>query len=343
MLLALLFARHAGEASVPPAIADTGAPRQIIVEIVGPSSPLTTITPQVTVRAQRSPEDEELVAFGVRVSTTPLVVSTFVQDTSVAATGETTIQLRTPLPSGATVYFRGYVRTAQGTTIYSPATQARVVPRWLTLISPGPGGGILEDRTPVFLWSQGPVAAPPGPWSYTITVMRTTGGPPVLNVATSDTAFFAVTPLEFNTSYRWTVTGQLVNKPEIRISESSSFVIVDQTTPRATLLHQPFPSPFPSPVRSAACVWFDLSEESPVTIDVLTIRTDLVKRIFVAPPGAPLDAGRYGRAVGSTSGCDSDFSWDGTNELGQRVRAGTYLIRLRAGRREFVKPIVFRG
>jgi hypothetical protein len=297
------------------------------------------------VRATRELDDEEVVALGVRISSSPLVLPAFIQDTSVAGNDLADIQLSTPLPSGTIVYFRGYARTSQGTIVYSEPTGARIVPNWLVLLAPGPNSGaVLSDPSPEFVWSSSIINAPPGPWVYNWSVSRSADGATLLTRATSDTTFQLPFALEFNTSYRWEVTAVLQSPVAISVTRSLSFVVVDPAMPRATILHQTFPNPFPSGLRDNACVWFDVAQAAEVSLEVLDLRTNLVKRLF-PQSGAPaqLPAGRYGRDAMSTTGCAPEFQWDGTDQRGRRVNAGVYLLRMRAGTRVFVQRMVFRG
>ncbi len=343
VLLPLLVAHHFG-----PVEHRGGEPPPLLtVELLGLDNPvLNSITPAISIRTQLALDDSPPVALGVRASTSSLVLDNFVLDTSVLASDTAEIRLTKPLPSGATLYFRSYARTAEGTLIMSFPSPPRMVPRWLTLISPNaPAGAILDEQQPTFTWSSARVSVPPGPWTYDFSIANTAGGPAIFSGTTSDTTFTVPFPLEFNTSYRWAVTARLQDQSAERVTSSSSFVIVDESIPRVTLLYQPFPSPFPSPVVQFACIWFDLAQRSQVTLDVLDIRTNRVRRLY--PEGSMmaifLEPGRYGRAVSPESGCTGEFKWDGTDSNGRRVIPGVYLVRMRAGGREFVKHIVFRG
>jgi hypothetical protein len=343
VLLPLLAAQHFGPLHVHE---DAPAPA-LTVELLGLDEPvLSSITPTISIRANYVVDDPPPVVLGVRASLSSLVLDRIILDTFVVATDSAQIRLLRPLPSGTTLYFRSYARTAEGNEVLSFPSPPRVVPRWLTLVFPNaPAGAILDDQRPTFVWSSARVAAPPGPWRYDFSVANTAGGPPIFSATTTDTTATIPFPLEFNTSYRWAVTATLQDQSNERVTSTSSFVIVDETIPRTTLLYQPFPSPFPSPIIQFACIWFDLAERSTVTIDILDIRAFRVKRVFPEPGASaiPLEPGKYGRAVSTESGCTQQFIWDGTDEGGRRVIPGAYMVRMRAGRREFTKHIVFRG
>ena len=117
--------------------------------------------------------------------------------------------------------------------------------------------------------------------------------------------------------------------------------------PRATLLYQNFPNPFPAEGLLSTCVWFDLSHASDVRIQVLDIRGNVVRTLVPSPsvPGR-LSAGRYGRGTGDVPdgfGCDGRFIWDGTASDGAIVPPGVYLLRMRADGLDMVRRILFVG
>ena len=117
--------------------------------------------------------------------------------------------------------------------------------------------------------------------------------------------------------------------------------------PRATLLYQNFPNPFPAEGLLSTCVWFDLAHASDVRIQVLDIRGNVVRTLVPSPsvPGR-LSAGRYGRGTGDVPdgfGCDGRFIWDGTASDGAIVPPGVYLLRMRADGLDMVRRILFVG
>ena len=117
--------------------------------------------------------------------------------------------------------------------------------------------------------------------------------------------------------------------------------------PRATLLYQNFPNPFPSNGLLATCVWFDLARASDVRIQVLDIRGNVVRTLVPsAEVSGQLAAGRYGRGTGDIPdgfGCDGRFIWDGTGSDGGIVPAGVYLLRMRADGADLVRRMLFIG
>ncbi len=120
--------------------------------------------------------------------------------------------------------------------------------------------------------------------------------------------------------------------------------LVRQDVPRATLLYQNFPNPFPTSASTTTCVWFDLKAEGEVRVDLFTLRGAHV-RSLVPADGAPgrLPAGRYGRAGSSGIGCDGRFAWDGAGDDGRFAPAGVYLLRLRAGGTDSFRKVLFKG
>jgi hypothetical protein len=117
-----------------------------------------------------------------------------------------------------------------------------------------------------------------------------------------------------------------------------------EVAPRATLLYQNFPNPFPTTTNRTTCVWFDLRAASQVRLDVFTLRGAHVRSLLPSRDmPARLDAGRYGRGPTGASGCDPRLAWDGTGDNGRIAPAGVYLIRLRADGLELVRKALFEG
>ncbi len=117
-----------------------------------------------------------------------------------------------------------------------------------------------------------------------------------------------------------------------------------RTTPAVTLLYQNFPNPFPAGTVVSTCIWFDLAKPSPVRLEILDVRGNLVRTIVPFSAGTTtFPAGRYGRGSASTHNCDATYSWDGTRADGSTAPAGVYLVRLQADGTESFKRILFRG
>ena len=263
----------------------------------------------------------------------------------------TAITLTRPLPSGATVFVRATARASNGDVVFS-STFARIVPPWLRLISPNDlNGNTLETQRPRFVWSSARVSVPPGPWVYDLQIRNVGSGQTLFYSNLADTSFVPPIgttgiPLEFNTSYRWSVTARLATGDLQTVDSHSSFVIVNPTVPLATLLYQNFPNPFPTATSSATCVWFDLSAPAAVTLDVYDLSGRHVVNIVPGPEGIRnYTAGRHGRVAPGAAlpGCNGNIQWDGRGRDGRFVPPGVYILRLRAGRVESVKKVVYRG
>jgi hypothetical protein len=124
-------------------------------------------------------------------------------------------------------------------------------------------------------------------------------------------------------------------------------MVVDDSTPPATVLYQNFPNPFPAGGGQSTCLWFDLAVPTVVELEILDLRGNAVRR-FVPGPEFPgiLPAGRYGRGgPGGPGGpaCDARLIWDGRAHDGRDVPPGVYLYKLKAGGIIQFRRIVFRG
>lgn len=317
------------------------------VELVPPAGgdTLLSVTPRFIIRAIDPRPEDRLILLGLQVAynpafNVPLVVdSTLVGDTAV-------VTLRRPLPEGARVYIRATARTVTGEVVTSP-TIVRFVPPWLTLLSPNdPNGVTLETPRPRFVWRSAPIDGPSGPWIYDLEIRNVGSGQSTFYANLTDTTLTPSAPLEYNTSYRWSVTARHRGGESVTVQSRSSFVIINAAVPLATLLYQNFPNPFPTATSTSTCVWFDLHQSGRVHLDVFDLSGRHVKNIVPGPVGAvTYPAGRHGRVSGGPvpSGCNGDIQWDGTGENGRVVSPGVYLLRLRAAGVESVKKIVFRG
>lgn len=314
--------------------------------VEGPTQPvLATLTPSLLVRAIGLGPSRP-IQYNLQVSTTPDFTALVLDSTFNSADSTLTVQITRPLPSEATVFWRVAARSFLGPQALSNSSGARQVPAWLTLVSPNsPLGNSFDVRRPLLVWKTAPVAAATGPWRYDLEI--TVAGRPEVAANLRDTTFRSFTDLQANTSYRWNVRASLPSGASIRVYSQGSFVITDPPLPTTTLLYQNFPNPFPSAVAMATCFWFDVGkDDTGVTLDVLDLRGNLVRRIVPADDGVTrFDAGRYGRgAPGASSNCDDRFVWDGTATDGRTVAPGVYLARFRAnnGSPTFRK-IVFNG
>ncbi|MCA2983488.1 MAG: hypothetical protein ACK6DR_18780 [Gemmatimonas sp.] len=316
------------------------------VFVDGPTTqPLPSITPALQVRAVGLGPGP--IQYTVQIATVADYSALVLDSTFTATDTALTVQVTRPLPSEATVYWRVLARGALGAQATSVNSGARVVPPWLTLVSPNsPAGNAFDIRRPLFVWRSARVTPAAGSWRYDLEVLG--AGRPELGVTSlRDTTYRPATDLQANTSYRWNVRASLGNGESVRVASVGSFVITDPPLPTTTLLYQNFPNPFPSAASFVTCFWFDVGAPGArVALDVLDLRGNLVKNIVPGSDGVSrFDAGRYGRgAAGSASNCDNRFVWDGTGTDGRTVAPGVYLARFRAdGGAPTFRRIVFRG
>jgi len=103
-------------------------------------------------------------------------------------------------------------------------------------------------------------------------------------------------------------------------------------------------APFPAGGRDSTCIWFDLAEGGPVTLDIRDLRGGRVRRFIPGPDfGDVLGAGSYGRGGPGGPTCDPRLMWDGRADDGRVVPAGVYLYKLTARGVIQFRRIVFRG
>ena len=322
-------ARLTGVELVPPAGGDT----------------LGTVTPTFILRAVEITPGDRPIVLGLQIALTPGFTSPLLLDTTVTA-DTVAVLVQTPLPGGTRIFVRATARSAAGEMFTSPAI-VRQVPPWLTLISPNdPNGVTLETPRPRFVWRSPRIEGPAAPWLYDLEIRNVGSGQSIFYASLRDTTFTIWAPLDFNTSYRWSVTARHSGGESVRVQSRSSFVIVNPAFPLVTLLYQNFPNPFPTATSSSTCVWFDLHVAARVELDVFDLSGRHVTNIIPGPRGvAEYPPGRHGRVSGGPvpAGCNGDIQWDGRGEDGQLVPAGVYLLRLKAAGVESLKKIVFRG
>ncbi|HVE80079.1 MAG TPA: hypothetical protein VNA89_14530 [Gemmatimonadaceae bacterium] len=319
------------------------------LSVSGPTaSPVRDLTPLFGAQASDFEPADEPLAITIQVATRPDFVAPLLLDSTVAGAA---IEARptTPLPSGGTIYWRALARTARGAQVVSATVGPRQVAPWVSLLLPADGApGALQPSRPRFLWTSPRVAAPPGPFEYELRVLPSGPGAPLQTIVTRDTTFVPEVALETNRSYRWAVHARLVGGApgDTALATSAGTFFVSATSPpRATLLYQNFPNPFPREGRDVTCVWFDLSRPTAVRLEIYDLRGHLVRRIIPGPAWPSLlPSGRYGREPApAEGGCDPRLTWDGTSDDGRAVRAGVYLLRLRTADGTSVRKILFQG
>ncbi|MCC7194719.1 MAG: hypothetical protein IT356_04085 [Gemmatimonadaceae bacterium] len=322
------------------------AAAQQTVSVTGPAGdPVHDGTPLFTVAASGFAPDELPMQLRLQVALSADFSPPLFADTVVTGTSATIVIPRL-LPQGVSIWWRVQARSAKGALFVSNAEGPRRTMSWLSLTYPNNLNGTTVATTrPAFLWSSVAVHPPVAPWRYTIVISRSADGFPVVAATLSDTTFVPAADLESNTPYRWAVSAVAGTGDSVRAVNASSFVITSPNAPVATILYQSFPTPFPTDNLQATCVWFDLRRQSAVSLDVLDIRGNHVKRLLPGSGlGGTLPPGRYGRAAfGSDSGCDTRLAWDGTDDRGRYVPPGVYLIRFSGDGVTEMRKVLFRG
>ena len=272
---------------------------------------------------------------------------TLMYDTSVATTS-LTVPFALPPHSRHwwNVVATSGLAVVESTTVLGPV----VATEWVHLVTfASPQGASIRDSQPVFVWRSPAVSVPPGPFTYDVAIYpasRTPAQAVAGTMGTTDTTFQPPQPLERNLPYRWRVVAHLGADSEV-VTSPGTFLVLDESTPSATVLFQNFPNPFPSAVTGAVttCIWFDIAQDGDVRLEIFDMRGRLVRRLVPAPNApSPMVAGRYGRpSVTATGTCDGRFAWDGRDETGSFVRPGVYVVRLQAPGLTDSRRIVFQG
>ncbi|MBI5600523.1 MAG: hypothetical protein HY944_03040 [Gemmatimonadetes bacterium] len=340
------FALLAALAAVAPAVA---AAQRSVTVIAPADNPLRDGLPAFTVVGSGFLPSDLPLRFTLQIATNVSFATGLLSDTTVSGTGVSQVVVpRRLLPEKSTVYWRGVITTAAGLQVNSAITGPVSTATWLTLVSPNnPNGSVVYSNRPAFTWSSARIHASAGRWQYEIRVSDASGNP-VLVGRLDDTVYVPVRDLEGNTSYRWSVSAWIPSSGDsTRVFSAASVVVLDPSVPPATILFQNFPNPFPNARVGATCIWFDLRSASPVELQVLDLRGNLVRSVIPGPSfpsSTTFAAGRYGRASeGSNTGCDPRLSWDGTDDSGRAVPTGVYLIRLRADGVETFRKALFKG
>lgn len=284
----------------------------------------------------------------LQISTTPDFVGLVLDSTFTAMDTSLTIQVTRPLPPQTVVFSRVRVRALAGFVFESAIVGPKTVPAWVTLFKPNsPTGDGDSTRRPLFVWYSPQVAPATGGWRYDIEILSKATDRPVLGVSgLRDTVFRPSSDLQANTSYYWTVRAWLPTGGSVKVTSLGSLVITDPALPTTTLLYQNFPNPFPSVTSFNTCFWFDVGGAgADITLDILDLRGNVVRRIISSDDTPRFEAGRYGRGQpGAESNCDGRFIWDGTASDGRTVAPGVYIARFRADKgTPTFRRIVFRG
>ncbi len=327
----------------PDGAAATTFPRGIVV--LSPSdSLLTSATPTFEWSTPDVPISVTPVSYRLELARDSLF-TVVVLDTTLGGTTVTLGQVQRP---GDRLFSR-HTATSTDTVAFTALPGGPfVMPPWTTLVTfNDPAGITIRDPRPLFEWVSVDVAVPPGPFQYDVEIQRADLG--VVEVRAESltvTQFRPEEDLERNTPYRWRVLTRLGQDSLITASEGT-LLIIDDSVPIATLLFQNFPNPFPQTgaFQNTTCIWFDLSVEGRVELDILDMRGHRVRRLFPRAGEPPeLPAGRYGRpAVDQSGQCDPRFEWDGMASDGRTLPRGIYLIKLGTVAGVFFKRVVYMG
>ena len=320
------------------------------VDVVPPTgSPLRTATPQFTVRAAGFGTSAPYTIVLQIAANTDFTNGLLVDTTLTSSNAVTDVQVRTILPSDATIFWRATVSTPDGKQATSPVGGPRRLLPWLTLLTPNsPSGDILSTRRPLFAWRVPTIVPAVGTWRFDFELVETGDNRIFLQATVAvDTTFIPPIDLQANTSYRWSVRATAPNGESVNATSVASFLIVDPALPTTTILYQNFPNPFPTPNAFATCFWFDVGEPGArISLDVLDLRGNLIRTII---PGddriVDFLPGRYGRGIpGLGNNCDNRFVWNGTANDGRTVAAGAYLMRFKVNNgAPTYRTIIFKG
>ena len=312
-----------------------------VMPIAPVTGPLSSVTPTFTWTVGTVPPSASPVTYQLRIARdsagVPLVDTTL--------TNVTTYVLRIPLKPGRPLLWRVDATAATGDTASTGVIGPIAVPAWATLTAlSDPAGATTDSVQPTFTWTSPAIAGPPGPFTYDLFVQRVSEPVPDFGVAgLTGTSFRIPEPLERNTAYHWYLVTHGGSDTSLAASQGS-FLVLDASTPSATLLYQNFPNPFPAAGRDSTCLWFDLATTGLVEVEILDLRGNSVRRFVPGPDFPPiLTAGRYGRGPAGGATCDPRLMWDGRAGDGRLLPAGVYLYKVKAPGIVLFKRIVFRG
>lgn len=343
------FRRWAANRSAPDSLRGWGRPDVTaaaifpigVMPIAPVTGPLSSVTPTFTWSVGTVPPAASPVTYQLRIARdsagVPLVDTTL--------TNVTTYALRIPLKPRQPLLWRVDATAATGDTASTGVIGPIAVPAWATLTAlSDPAGATTDSVQPTFTWTSPAVAAPPGPFTYDLFVQRVSEPVADFGVAgLTATTFRMPEPLERNTAYHWYLVTHGGSDTSLAASQGS-FLVLDASTPSATLLYQNFPNPFPAGGRDSTCLWFDLATTGLVEVEILDLRGNPVRRFVPGPDFPPiLTAGRYGRGPAGGATCDPRLMWDGRAGDGRLLPAGVYLYKLKAPGIVLFKRIVFRG
>ncbi len=315
------------------------------VTLLPPGPPvLETITPTFTWSVPNTPAFAQPMSYRLRLGED----TAFARIITDITLPDTTFTLLSPLAPGTPLAVELTATSADSVKAVVRGDTLFETPEWVVLQAlDDPGGTTTREFRPTFTWSSPDVASPPGPFLFSVSVVRAVDGDvDVLGDSITTTSFTPEHDLERNTPYRWRVTAH-VGSDSVTVESRGTFVIVDDTAPPVTALFQNFPNPFPNTAigQSATCFWFDLAVDGVVRLDVLDLRGHIARTLIPADGLGPfLLPGRYGRPSAFAGGrCDPRLEWDGTTADGTFVPPGVYLAKLATSDGTFFKRVVFLG
>jgi hypothetical protein len=317
------------------------------VEVIDQDDRLATIAPRFVWTAPLVHSALRPVLYRVEIATDPVFDNIVHTDTVREAFALT---LRQPLRPALALWWRVVATAGLNVRRASVVSGPISMPNWVRLVSPEPTRVTFVDSAqPTLSWT--PLEAPPplGPFTYQVQVISAETGqlvqPAIGDLETSSVR--VPLPLQANVAYRWRVIATISTGAADTAESASPFVVTSVTRPPATLLYQNFPNPFPRASGESTRIWFDLAERSNVELSVFDMRARLVRTLIPANAGCgriTLDAGQYGReSIGTDPDPCALTTWDGTDQNGDAVPRGVYILRLRAARRDEYRRIVFLG
>jgi hypothetical protein len=284
------------------------------------------------------------VTYHVQVATDAAFTSIIFEDTVREASS---LAARSALPPAPTLFWRVVATTPMGVTRTSLHDQFRV-PAWVQLQTLAGDQPTFSTTTqPQLTWLPLDAPAPIGPFTYDVEVINHTTNAVVQRITNLTTPTARVTePLTPNQSFRWRVIAHTRTGQVDTVASVQPFVVATDDRPPATILYQNFPNPFPRLDLGTidTRIWFDLAQAGPVTLTVHDTRGRVVRRLIPAPGCAPvtLAAGVYGRSgqVLADENCIL-LHWDGTDDSGEKVGSGVYILRLQTTGAVLTKKMLY--
>jgi serine protease AprX len=314
------------------------------VQDVGPDGRVTSLAPQFEWNTPTLHPLGLPVTFHLEFAKDSVFQNIVLRDSVV---GTFARRLQEPLPARSRLFWRVEARSVQGIRAATSPQGPLLVPPWVSLdVLNEPAGSQLSDPTPEFRWTPLELPGPAGPFTFSLQVLSDREEDIVQSHGNLQATRFEIPePLPFNVPLRWRVIAEARGEEVDTVTSGGPFVISGTDSPPVTILHQNFPNPFPN--RDLGLfetrIWFDLAAPSSVELSVFDLRGRLVRRLIPGPgcTAVEMDPGLYGREEGDSGDPCVRYSWDGTDDRGEEVSPGVYLLRFSAGGVVQVKRIVF--